>query len=316
MISESAKLGEYREHPWLDEFAADPRNETARLLAGLASIGSFGRADPSDAATLLFDALPEEDPRRGMLGNTLVVWLNERRAMAPRDRAVYGLDSFVREVSDAFRIIWRLGLTEAARQLRKDFEEWDSWSRPLMLTPARDARRTFLRLCALMQVPLNDSQLELVWLSLCQMAGRELLPAHLDVGLLGLRRMPSKEFGDDPAARAVMGLAVWAKSIRPSRADFLREWRALKSLYVRPPPGNFIEIVDAALDATEKGGRERFQASEWWRKDLKISERKVKKRVQPGQGSPPTKERADEIVRQLRRFGVTEESYARKLVTA
>jgi tetratricopeptide (TPR) repeat protein len=305
MIFETAKLGIDQEQPWLDEFAADPRGETARLLAGLASIGSFRRADPSDAATLLFEALPEEDPRRKILGKALVEWLDERRAMSPRDRAVYGLDSFVREVSDAFRIIWRLGLTGSALQLRKDFEVWDSWARPLMLTPARDARRAFLRMCALMQVPLDDSQLEFVWLGLCQVAGRELSPAYLDVGLLGLRRMPSKQFGADPAARAVMGLALWAKSIRPSRAEFLREWRALKALYVRTQ-SNFVEIVNAALDATEKGGRERFQAAEWWRRDIKAIEAKATVHKQPSRNTPPTKARADAIVRQLQRSGLTE----------
>jgi hypothetical protein len=310
MISERAKLDGYRQHPWLEEFAASPQSETARLLAGLANIGSLGRADPSDAATVMFDTLPEQDRRRDMLGKSLVIWLNERRVMPLRDRAIYGLDSFVREVSDAFRIIWRLGLTDAARELRKNFESWDSWARPLMLTPARDARRAFLRLCALMQTALDDSQLEPVWLSLCKMAGRELFPAYLDVGLLGLRRMPSREFGADPAARAAMGLAVWAKSIRPSRSDFLKEWRALKGLYVRPP-GVFVNIVNAALDATEKGGRERFQAAEWWRREIKANKLKAKSHQQLRLGAPPTRGDVDEIVRQFKRLGITEEVLAK-----
>jgi hypothetical protein len=46
--------------------------------------------------------------------------------MAPEDRAAYGLDPFVREVSDAFRIVWRLELVDAARRLRGEFHEWDA----------------------------------------------------------------------------------------------------------------------------------------------------------------------------------------------
>jgi len=260
-----------QQHPWLKLFATNPHEEIGRLLGGLATVDEYRRADPPDIADLVFGPLGTADPLRQILSEALTHWLTERRSLSLVDRAACNLDTFVSEVADAFRIVWRLELVDTAQQLRREFQEWDSWTRPLVLAPSRDARLTFLRLCALMQSALQDEQLEAVWIGVCKEAGRALPDYYLEVGLLGLGRMPSAEAAVEPARRVVRGLAIWAQSAQPSRKSFLREWRRIKYLFPLSK-GVWQDIVDLTIRSVQSGATRELQAARWWRNDVGLNE--------------------------------------------
>lgn len=71
------------------------------------------------------------------------------------------------------------------------------------------------------------------WTRICREAGSTYPSVYLQIGLLGLRRLPGAiERGESPW---IAGLAVWAKEQKPTDKEFLRIWRPIKRMHPATP---------------------------------------------------------------------------------
>ena len=256
-------------HPWLEEFARAPEAAFGDLLAGYAKIHPYGRADPPDAARMLFGPLPPNDPVRQKLGPAILGWLGQRRREAPpADRP--RLQHWVAEICEAFEIVSFLEVADAAAELRQRFVVWNEWTAEFSLSPARDAHAEYWRMLALTQPLLSQAAatddpagLAPLWLEICRQAGGALPKRYLGIGLLGLRRLPDSSAGSE--APWVAGLAHWAMARNPPDAAFQAEWRALKPLYPRTAE-RWRQLVGRLL-ATKAFQNRGIDAPAWWRGD-------------------------------------------------
>ncbi len=242
-----------RRHPWLDEFERAPMAAFGDLLAGYARIPPYERADAPDAARMLFGPLSSEDPARRLLGTAILDWLEQRRRQSPPANPAR-LQSWVREVCEAFEIVSLLDVSEAAIGLRRRFDEWNAWVARFVLAPSRDARAEYWRMLALTQ-PLvaksgarnNPDSLAPHWVDICQAADSMLPHRYLRIGLLGLRRLQSALDGKD--VPWVAGLMRWALACDPKPTEFQAEWRALKPMYPRTDR-QWRQVVGHLLETT------------------------------------------------------------------
>jgi len=256
-------------HPWLAGFESDPVKAFGDLLAGYARIPPYERADAPDAARMLFGPLPPDDPARALLARAILGWLGQRRRMAPPP-GLPRLQRWVREICEAFEIVASLDVAEAAATLRRHFIIWNEWTARFTLSPARDARAEYWRMLALTQPLLrrtgatNETDgLAPLWHEICREAGGALRRHYLDIGLLGLRRLPISPAGTE--VPFVAGLAQWALAQDPPAAEFQAEWRALKPLYPREP-GRWRELIGRLLGSTTFRDHD-ITAPAWWRGD-------------------------------------------------
>ena len=116
-MSMTASFQDRPHHPWLEAFLRAPVAEFGDLLAGFARIPPYERADAPDAARMLFGPLDADDPARRALGPAILGWLEQRRRQAP-PLGLPGLQSWVREVCEAFEIVAFLGVADAAADQR------------------------------------------------------------------------------------------------------------------------------------------------------------------------------------------------------
>lgn len=268
------------QHPWLTEFENAPEEAFGDLLAGYASIHPYERADAPDAARMLFGPLDPEDGARAALGPTIISWLEMRRkeqlpaARGRRQRRV-------REISEAFEIVTLLGLTDAAVELRRRSVTWNDWIARLVLSSARDARAEFWRTLALTQRLVAEAAPELdphglapLWQRICRESGGRLPKRYLDIGLLGLRRLPETEGGSE--LPWIWGLAQWALAQNPSDSEFMAEWLALKALHPRAPQ-RWRKLVSGLLSAplfTQAG----IEPPAWWGTDPDVTPMLMKRK--------------------------------------
>ena len=164
-------------HPWLDEFVRAPAAAFGHLLAGYARVPPYDRADAPDAARMLFGPLSPDEPARRELAPAVLGWLEGRRKERPPSTRPR-LQSWVREVCEAFEIVSFLDVAEAASELRRRFIVWNAWTARFSLSPARDARAEYWRMLALTQPLLargriqpEPAGLEPLWLDVCRQAG-------------------------------------------------------------------------------------------------------------------------------------------------
>jgi len=225
--------GALAKHGWLDVFLAEPLSELTRLLAGRAEVYPYTRAEPVDAARMLFGDLDPEDPARTTLSGAILDWLRKARS-APLSINPAVQQNQIRQVVNAFEIVGALDLLAAAEQLRREYIRWRTWVDTLVIGPSRDGRAAYLRMLAATQIPLaqrfaNPDGLMPMWIRLCVEAGASLPDNYLQIGLVGLRKLPvALRRGDTPW---LAGLSEWALAHDPSDADFMRVWRPLKRLY-------------------------------------------------------------------------------------
>jgi len=261
-------------HAWIDEFLRDPVKGLGDLLAGYARIHPYDRADPPDAARMLFGPLPQDDPARLALSGAIPEWLARRRRQAPpSDRPRLG--QWIAEIREVFEIVAALDLTGAAVALRRQFVALTDWTARFVLSPARDARAAYWRMLALTQPIVARSphastlaSLAPVWMDICRKSGGILPQRYLAIGLLGLRRLMPKVGGsEDPW---VAGMAHWAMEQNPSAKAFQAEWLALKPLYPRTP-GRWRELVSRLLDTPAFKNMDN-DAVRWWRADVKAND--------------------------------------------
>jgi tetratricopeptide (TPR) repeat protein len=255
-------------HPWLADFEREPVGAVGDLLAGYARVAPYERADAPDKARMLFGPLPADDPARRLLGPAILGWLDKRRRSSP-PADLARLQRWVREICEAFEIVYLLEVAEAAVTLRRRYVTWHEWSARLSLSPARDVRADYWRMLALTQPLLqragltNASEaLMPLWLEICRQAGNPLPRHYLEIGLLGLRRLLVPTGSDAPF---LAGLAHWAVAQNPGAAEFLAEWHGLKPMYPRTA-ARWCELVGNLLRTGPFQTRS-IQAPAWWRGD-------------------------------------------------
>lgn len=254
-------------HPWIAVFEADPETSYDRFIRGYAEVPPYERADAPDAARMLFGPLAAEDPARAKLGAAITAWLNaRRREPIPSDRRKRG--RLIREISESFEIIRALEPGEAALWVHNNRIRLMDWTSRLVESPARDARAAFLLTLAVTQAVVDVEDLTRLWMDICREAGGVLPGEYLDVGLMGLRRLP-KMAHQTAEAPWLAGLAQWAMSQEPSDQEFAAEWLALKRVYPRQP-GQWRKEI-AALLRTKQYRDAEIESPAWWACDPQMA---------------------------------------------
>ncbi len=157
-----------------------------------------------------------------------------------------------------------------------------------------DLRREFWRALALTQDVLAGTaaprRLMTLWFELCAEAGPlgRYDESYLDVGLVGLRRLPLGPADDSNEEAVCHGIARWAARQRPDQRTFFARWHEIESAYPRSPM-YWPPLVANVIAATEEHptqetdyGSVSFPAAAWWREELELPA------VRPGQRQPPS----------------------------
>ncbi|MBF0374205.1 MAG: hypothetical protein HQL39_12405, partial [Alphaproteobacteria bacterium] len=106
--------------------------------------------------------------------------------------------------------------------------------------------------------------------------------SYLDIGLIGLRKLPLGNLSANEEA-VCHGLARWAARQLPSKAVFLARWREIESLY--PRGGDFWpNLLPSVIEATEDAVGI-FPAADWWREEWELPPRPVKGAVRSSSSS-------------------------------
>jgi len=268
-------------------------------MAGYAPVFPYTLADAPDVARMLIGHLPADDPAHKAMASGMISWLDEKRVEPlPADPA--RLQDYVLQVSEAFEIISLVGLIEPALKLREQYVLWFEWANRLDLAPSRDARASYLRMLANTQPTVADHHADAdalapFWLRLCRSAGSTYPKRYLQIGLLGLRRLPSAiEHGDSPW---LAGLAGWALEQKPTDQQFMRAWLPMKRLYPASPKILRQRVFNVL--SQEKFVKADIQAPAWWANDPDFPKTTHAK----GQGhslEPPARELLEAIIRDLR----------------
>jgi hypothetical protein len=254
-------------HPWIEVFEADPATAYDRFIRGYADVPPYERAEAPDAARMLFRPLAVDDPALAQLGTAVTAWLDKRRREPiPADRRLRG--RLIREISESFEIIRALEPGGAAQWVHDNRIRLMDWTSRLVESPARDAREAFLLTLAVTQPVVDSDDLTRLWMDICREAGGALPREYLNVGLMGLRRLPTME-QQTSEAPWLAGLAQWAMARQPSQTEFAAEWLALKRVYPRQPHQWRQEI--AALLRTAKYSQAEIQPPAWWASDPQLA---------------------------------------------
>lgn len=297
-MTEALEKIDMQRHPWLEKLEASPHDAVSDLMAGYAAIFPFNRADAPDAARMLFGHLPSDDPARGALESGMHSWLEAKRNEdLPFEPAK--LQDFVRQVGEAFEIISLIELTVPALMLRQQYVRWFEWASRLNLAPSRDARAGYLRMLANTQSIVAErirdpDALAPFWMRVCREAGSIYPKSYLQIGLLGLRRLPGAiERGESPW---IAGLAAWAKENSPSNKEFMRVWLPIKRLHPASPKvlrGRVFDVLSQKFFADSD-----IVPPGWWASDPDFPNKQDAK----GRGHPlvpPAPDLREEIIRDL-----------------
>jgi hypothetical protein len=253
-------------HPWIEVFEADPATAYDRLIRGYADVHPYERAEAPDAARMLFRPLAVDDPALTQLGTAITAWLDtRRREPIPADRRRRG--RLIREISESFEIIRALEPGRAAQWVHDNRIRLMDWTSRLVESPARDAREAFLLTLAVTQPVVDSEDLTRLWMDICREAGGALPREYLNVGLMGLRRLPTMA-QQNSEAPWLAGLAQWAMARQPSQKEFAAEWLALKRVYPRQPNQWRQEI--AALLRTTQYREAEIEPPAWWASDPQL----------------------------------------------
>lgn len=302
-------------HPWLEALVAAPEAQVRALVNGHADIFPLGRAEPADAAASLLYGLAGDDPARRAFDQgcaALLDWLRDRIGAADASLA----ERLLAMLDRLFAVIRRTRPRDTVADLHARYTRWFRLVETSRIDDGLDPRREFWRLLALTQdmapADLPPRRLMPLWLDLCAEAGPfgRFADSCLDVGLLGLRRLPLGP-GDDANEEAVChGIARWAAAQRPNREDFLARWREVEAVYPRTldfwPP-----LVDDVIAATEEhiatvrdDRRASFPAAAWWRAEMELppaaSSPETRRAARRRPIEPPPKEQLEAILRDAR----------------
>lgn len=220
---------------WLDRLTADPDKAVDSLLRGVAHLPGVQRASPVEAALALVDGLEPEAVEWSLLDQALLRWLQARRqasqALLGRPG---GVQRFIRETGEGFRMAWRLELPGSSQWIRDELFDLLRWADAFPQDATFDLGQAVLAAGAHVQ---QDKELRFLWLRTCEEAAGQRLRHRLDIALLGLTRMPTGSSGG-PSPDVIAGLARWASHLPKDdrfKTEVVREWRALKAAFPRQP---------------------------------------------------------------------------------
>lgn len=286
-------------HPWLEALQASPEGAVTDLLLGRAAVFPYTRADAPDAARMLVGHLPADDPARQALASGMSLWLNSRRT-EPLPKEPARLQDVVRQASEAFEIVSLVDLAEPALELREKYVRWFEWASRLNLAPSRDARSSYFRMLAITQPTVagrvsEADALAPFWIRLCRESGSTYPNRYLQIGLLGLRRLPGAiERGESPW---IAGLAAWALEQSPPDKSFMRAWMPIKRLHPASPKVMRRRVYDVL---SQKHFADAGIASPgWWSSDPDFPSAQDA-RARGRQVEPPAPDIREGIIRDLR----------------
>ena len=296
-------------HPWLDDLVRQPEAELRALIGGYAEIAPFGRDEPPDAAMSLLYGIPDDDPaRRAFDAGCLALFEALRREIV----AAADADAYEGAVADFYRllaVVRRAGPPDTLCDLHRRYLYWFHVVETSVVDRGLDPRREFWRLLALTQEAATPARRYLAtWLEICAEAGphgRYDL-SYLDVGLMGLRRLPLGESDSSNEEPVCHGIARWAARQKPDKNLFLERWREVEAAYPRSPD-YWPDLVEDTIAATEDyltaetGHSVSFPAADWWRDELDLPRVKPdRKRILTGRRrdvAPPARELRETILR-------------------
>ena len=256
---------------WAEALSSNPGTAISGLLEGRGARGAFQLAEPADflADLLAQQSLrPHRDALVEAIDGALIGWLEERSAWPPDRIARFGTRAYVAEFSDALAIVARLPLASAPARLIDDVASWENRFRSLRWPDDVDLLRQFDLALAQHQ---PDERLAARWFASCEEAAwaGPYWRDDLDVGLLGLRKIPNPT-EVQPERLVATALAKFAalSSQRGTnspelRAEFRRHVSTLAVLYPRHH-SRWKETWAGALGSLHGFGRHRSVAQEDW----------------------------------------------------
>lgn len=301
-------------HPWLAALIARPAMELRALLEGYADVAPYGRAEPADAAVSLLHGVAGDDPARiafdQACGETLAILRGDlsRASGEEYEHLALILDRLL-------TVIGRVRPRQTIADLHARYPYWFRMVEAATIDDGLDVRREFWRLLALTQdaagLSAQPRRLMPLWLELCAEAGPLGLydESYLDVGLIGLRRLPLGPADSSTEEAVCHGIARWAARQQPGKLVFLSRWREIESAYPRSPDywPDLVADVIAATEAYLSQATERrtsgFPAAAWWRDELDLLPRRAGE-VAAASGrrrviEPPARELHEAVVRDI-----------------
>jgi len=222
-------------NPWLNRLNEEPDQAIDSLLRGVAHLPGLQRATPSEALIALLSEFDIESAEWKIVDEALLRWLKNRRsALNGLLERPGGVERFIRETSEGFRIAWRLMLPKSCTWIHENLFDLLHWANTFSLTAAFDLGKAVLIAAAHLQ---EDSEFRFLWLRICEEAAITRLRHRLDTALLGLAKIPSHEIRN-LSRNLLIGLSRWAvrmPSNDQAKSEVVREWRALKAAFPRQP---------------------------------------------------------------------------------
>lgn len=260
-------------HPWLDALTADPAGQVRALVLG----HPFGPAEAQDAAATMMFGLPASDPAHAALDRGCLAVLGDLA------RDLRGSNRIGRPALALHRllgVVQRLRPAATARDLHGRYPFWFNTFETAILDRNLDLRREYWRTLALTQsFDTGGRRLLPLWQDICGEAGPagRYDPSYLDVGELGIRKLPLGAEDSSNEEAMCHALARWAIRQRPAKAEFLARWDEIQEFYPRAldfwPP--LVADVVAAVMAELKHS---FAAARWWLEDVEEPEPDPRKR--------------------------------------
>lgn len=228
-------------HPWLERLTYEPNRAVDTLLRGAAYLPGLQRATPSEALLALMGDKAADAPEWDLLDRALLQWLQARREAA--DEVIGrpgGMERFIRETGEAFRVTWRLNSTErytlpqSCAWVHTELFDLLRWAENFSINATFDLGLSVLIAGAHLQ---DAKEYRFLWLRTCDEAAHLRLRHRLDAALLGLASISTGKAGG-PSHDLIVGLARWACRLPHNdhfKSDVVREWRALKAAFPRQP---------------------------------------------------------------------------------
>lgn len=295
---------------WREQLRTDGREALLALLSGRASLGRLSAAEPEDVvAAVLHGAEPDSDVMRSFDAGCLSVLQSFRSDLLRREGNAFVVG--IKRLDTMLSIARRMLPPQTTVDLHRNFVLWNAFFDNFVIDRGLDLRREYFRLLALSQDIAEDHglaprRLMPLWLSICADSGTSgrYDQSYLRVAMIGLRGLPlGAEFSANEDF-ALQGLARWAASQLPTKAEFMKEWRLLEGDFPRDA-GFWSEHVQQAVTAAERELSERtrgevttFPAAGWWREDVDLH---PASRATAGGGAtePPAREEHEHILQDI-----------------
>lgn len=225
---------------WAEALSSDPGTAISGMLEGRGARGAFQLAEPADFLADLLAQQPLRPHRDALveaIDGALIGWLEERSAWQPDRIARFGTRAFVAQYSDALAVVARLPLSSSPARMIDDVASWDNRFRSLRWPDDIDLLRQFDLALSRHQ---PDERLAARWFASCEEAAwaGPYWRDGLDVGLLGLRKIPdpTKVQAERLVATALARFAALSSERGTDSAELRAEFRRhVSTLFVLYP---------------------------------------------------------------------------------